>query len=1036
MFKLFTYCLVVFLWLNEGTSSEKATVPDKICQRKIVHQMDYKFNSTLNDTTIFKGSEFFLSLLLPHFTNSGCNDSLIRVTVNRTLVQQTKSSHLVIANYTILIEVKEEYRLNSSILSGSTGKKIDKCYDTIIDDAILEERFLSYFALNISGDRLKLNYYFVHEPTQNLKCKDGMILCPDGSTNVAQMCECSKGTYLDVNLKNCKKCPEDQYQNMTGMFNCTACQPGHTTFNKTGSNKSEDCQLGRDVYVLAIVLPVSVVVLIIFAAIVIFVLYPRKKRQEYRKSFGQMFLRKTVQYPTKRDVEANNYQGPKSRTTQNEFYEESPNNSDNEIEEASSSILGYLAEDVARCDLEIPRDQITETRVRLGRGHFGEVRQIILRKPDQPETLCAAKMSRGSQAPVADMLDELEIHLKLEDVHENVVNLIGVCSSQGGPFYLIVEYCDNGSLLEYLRKHEPIPEYVNLEKRETLSLEWKLRCTLEICRGMEYLAKNKIVHRDLAARNVLLDKDTKAKISDFGMAKDVYLKSYYTQTHQGSFPLRWMACESIMKMEFTEKTDVWSFGVLVWEIFTDGTLPYYRIINDEKVALYILSGKTLKRPESCPKILYSNIMLKCWGYKSFDRPKFWELCKTLEQNTNKLLHNEKGRSLQSRLGRDVFKRFNETKRSLKRRMSRKGSKQSVDALPHASSRKLSQASLDRLSNDSESQRTRELNTNMFFNPGADSDIPLQASPFLKKKPIKTPKNNDENIEMLDVMQENGIEESYSKGRKDSTGIGPQSSANDDTENDSLNTNEIGLQPGDSCDNNDVNNNDGLREITPVPESITAAADSFDIESNDEQYASKDLEKPNSNRIRDNEFGCNDFLSKTSERSSPVDTNRFPDTESKNIDIQRPEIPSESSSHTNDDNEHGKQSMTNNLDELSDNSCEDVEENYGKCSADITDTFSKGMSSYSETELDDSCLTDQNMDENNDEYGDIKIKNDEDESDSFEAQDLENVPHQTRSEDAKQSSEESDSLSDVLNAVNGGFQEQEETVEDTANSSSC
>ena len=307
-------------------------------------------------------------------------------------------------------------------------------------------------------------------------------------------------------------------------------------------------------------------------------------------------------------------------------------------------------------------------------------------------------------------------------------------------------------------------------------------------------------------------------------------------------------------------------------------------------------------------------------------------------------------------------------------MSRKGSRQSIDAIAsHTSSRKLSQASLDRLSNDSESQRMRKLSQDMFFNPLADSDVDL--SPFLRKKEIATPKDNNQNIEMLELKEENLIEENHDN--REGLGNGQQSSIDSAITNDSLNAETIGLQTEDSNRNEnsseDVDNNKGLSNIPQVPESEVAAPDSLDIETNGNNSAFKNLKKPNSDCAKDNnDSNCTDSLSKTSECSS----------------------------------------------------------------SDITDTLPDEMSS-SETEQDDTSRPDQNADENNDERGDAKINADEDGANSFEAQDLENSPNKTGTDYAKQSSDQSGFLSDVLNAMNDSVQEQGETEEDpNANSSSC
>ena len=471
------------------------------------------------------------------------------------------------------------------------------------------------------------------------------------------------------------------------------------TTTKTTAPSSED-----DPNLLAIVLPICLILATISAAVAFYICWRRMKIEKRKNNFNGRF-----------------------KVTDNESFIP-----DDQPDKDKISTLGNLAEDVTRRKLEIPREYIFKTDVRLGRGNFAEVQQVLVRKPDEPEMLCAAKKARRSHILIDDMLDELEIHLQLAEKHENIVNLIGVCSSSDGPFYIIVEYCENGSLKDYLRRYEMMSEYVNLAERETLSLEWKLARASEICNGMKYLAEHKIVHRDLAARNILLDSNTVAKISDFGMAKDVYLQRYYKQKREGCFPLRWMAIESIEKLSFSEKSDVWSFGVLVWEIFTDGSFPYFHIIDDQQVAYYILEGKKLTQPQNCPKFLYS-IMLKCWSDKSYNRPNFAQLHRSLTEHTK-----QQPKRGARRFSRDILKRFGESSINLRRKLSRKGRRKSAD-------------SSDQLTN------SRRPSTYSYH--GLHNDMELQIHQPLehdkRRKSVK--KDENQRVDPLDKIEEDKLE---------------------------------------------------------------------------------------------------------------------------------------------------------------------------------------------------------------------------------------------------------------------------------------
>ncbi len=148
-------------------------------------------------------------------------------------------------------------------------------------------------------------------------------------------------------------------------------------------------------------------------------------------------------------------------------------------------------------------------------------------------------------------------------------------------------------------------------------------------KGMDYLSKQRYVHRDLAARNCLLDSSLFVKIADFGLSRDIYENDYYRiGSNVCKLPIKWMSPESIEKLIFNTETDVWSYGVLVWELFTRGTTPYTQIDNNY-IFHHLKQGNRLPKPKYCPKTIHS-ILLKCWSQNPKSRPSFATMSERLE----------------------------------------------------------------------------------------------------------------------------------------------------------------------------------------------------------------------------------------------------------------------------------------------------------------------------------------------------------------------------------------------------------------------
>ncbi|XP_059121843.1 fibroblast growth factor receptor 2 isoform X6 [Peromyscus eremicus] len=285
---------------------------------------------------------------------------------------------------------------------------------------------------------------------------------------------------------------------------------------------------------------------------------------------------------------------------------------------------------------EFPRDKLTLGKP-LGEGCFGQVVMaeavgIDKDKPKEAVTV-AVKMLKddATEKDLSDLVSEMEM-MKMIGKHKNIINLLGACT-QDGPLYVIVEYASKGNLREYLRaRRPPGMEYsydINRVPEEQMTFKDLVSCTYQLARGMEYLASQKCIHRDLAARNVLVTENNVIKIADFGLARDINNIDYYKKTTNGRLPVKWMAPEALFDRVYTHQSDVWSFGVLMWEIFTLGGSPYPGIPVEELFKL-LKEGHRMDKPANCTNELYM-MMRDCWHAVPSQRPTFKQLVEDLDR---------------------------------------------------------------------------------------------------------------------------------------------------------------------------------------------------------------------------------------------------------------------------------------------------------------------------------------------------------------------------------------------------------------------
>uniref|UniRef100_A0A8D8TU21 receptor protein-tyrosine kinase n=1 Tax=Cacopsylla melanoneura TaxID=428564 RepID=A0A8D8TU21_9HEMI len=275
---------------------------------------------------------------------------------------------------------------------------------------------------------------------------------------------------------------------------------------------------------------------------------------------------------------------------------------------------------------EFPRQSLSLGET-LGEGAFGRVVRAEANGIMTPGTVTtvAVKMLKEDHldSEMIALVSEMEL-MKMMGRHVNILNLLGACS-QRGPLYVIVEFAKHNDLKHFLRKHRPLPEYSNVvltdSNQVNLSEEVLVSFAHQVANGMKYLHSRKCLHRDLAARNVLVCQNFILKIADFGLARDVQAKEYYWMDSQPVLPYKWMAPESLSHHLFKYESDVWSYGVLLWEIMTFGEAPYPSIQGWDSMVPYLRSGHRLEKPSHCSDEIY-DMMQECWKYEASDRPQF------------------------------------------------------------------------------------------------------------------------------------------------------------------------------------------------------------------------------------------------------------------------------------------------------------------------------------------------------------------------------------------------------------------------------
>ncbi|XP_017285518.1 protein-tyrosine kinase 2-beta [Kryptolebias marmoratus] len=275
----------------------------------------------------------------------------------------------------------------------------------------------------------------------------------------------------------------------------------------------------------------------------------------------------------------------------------------------SSDIYAEIPENTALYDDKhmISRDDVIVGRI-LGEGFFGEVHEGVYKSPSGERISVAIKTCKDCSAEVKEkFLSEADLMKNLD--HPHIVRLIGVIEVD--PVWIVMELYEHGELGTYLVEHQ-----------SALTTSKLTQFCLQICKALAYLEGLNMVHRDIAVRNVLVASPESVRLGDFGLSRYVDEQEYY-KASISRLPIKWMAPESINFRRFTTASDVWMFGVCVWEIFSAAQQPFFWLENGQ-VINQLESGVRLYKPQHCPPTIYA-LLARCWAYEPQGRPTFRDL---------------------------------------------------------------------------------------------------------------------------------------------------------------------------------------------------------------------------------------------------------------------------------------------------------------------------------------------------------------------------------------------------------------------------
>ncbi|KAF6034527.1 MST1R [Bugula neritina] len=279
----------------------------------------------------------------------------------------------------------------------------------------------------------------------------------------------------------------------------------------------------------------------------------------------------------------------------------------------------------------------------LGAGQFGKVYKGTIQFDDARQITVAAKTLKSDSGITEEIIISFlkEAMLMSNFKHANVLSLIGVVYAESGMPIVVLPFMQHGDIRSLLHKDD-----------EVFVLGDLLHFAMQIARGMEYLSNQRFIHRDLAARNCMVDGEYMVKIADFGLSHDIYEDDYYRTDESSSKPLpvKWMAIESLNTGRFTTESDVWSYGVVMWELLTRGVTPYPLVSNYE-VKSHLIEGNRLQQPQHCPDFIF-DMMKSCWLTEPKDRPSFADLADKLQDILSQSNYEE--RSMTHKIQSDYY----------------------------------------------------------------------------------------------------------------------------------------------------------------------------------------------------------------------------------------------------------------------------------------------------------------------------------------------------------------------------------------------